>query len=476
MPSVVTQNRPLFVDLDGTVWLGDLTQESLFAALQQDWRILYLLPIWLCSGWNYTKEQLSLRSTIDVTHLPYNAAVLEWLQQEKSKQRSIYLITASHIHLARQVAAHLGLFDDVIASTGTVHMKPAAKEALLLERYGKHGFDYAGNSWSDRFVWRSAHTAILVQAPKHARDYVQSIAPEHMEFPCTYSRWRALWHLCRPHQWLKNVLIFSPLILAHQLFDVVAWQQAGLAFVAFSAAASAIYCVNDLLDTTSDRAHSSKKHRPLAAGFVVPVQAMVCSGALLCFVAVILWWLPHQMYAVMCAYLVTSLFYSIIGKRMAMLDVLILAGLYSLRIFAGSVATGVPISSWFLRFAMFFFGSLAFVKRYSELSRLSKEVVHVPGRGYQAADTPVVLGLGVACSVLSLLIFTQYLDSGLRTDLYSHPAWLWITGVALAYWLGRLWLLTQRGELLEDPVIFALTDRVSCILGLICLISILLAT
>jgi len=280
----------------------------------------------------------------------------------------------------------------------------------------------------------------------------------------------------RPHQWSKNLLVLVPVLAAQRLSDSATWVSVALAFVVMSLSASAVYLINDLKDVASDRAHPVKRHRAIASGKVsVPV-----AWTLSAFLAALALGLASQVNSATLAfaalYLVANALYSFGLKKISILDVLLLAGLYSLRILMGGAATQIPISSWLVAFSTFFFLSLALAKRASELLATSREGrVKNSRRGYMNEDYPLLVAIGVASSLAATVVFALYLHSEPILQRYGRPDWLWLSCVSILYWSLRLWLLTTRGDLKEDPLSFALRDRWSYVFAFVIFLSFAIA-
>ncbi|MBN8726897.1 MAG: UbiA family prenyltransferase [Xanthomonadales bacterium] len=452
---------PLCVDLDGTLIHSDLTVESILALLRRNPLYLFVMPLWLASGLARFKREVARRVEIDVTRLPYDARVLDWLRSAGAGRTRV-LCTASDQVFADAVAAHLGCFEEALGSDGRRNLGGHGKAAMLRERFGDRSFDYAGNARVDLHVWREARQVIVANAPAALARRVRRELEIDREFPPRPRGWRTWLTALRPHQWLKNTLVFVPLLAAHAVFEEAALAHALLAFAAFSLCASAAYVLNDLLDLDADRRHPRKRNRPFASGGL-PLRGGLAASLVLTTAAFALaTTLSLEFVGMLLAYAVLTLAYSLILKRIAMLDVVTLAGLYTIRILGGAVAVPVPASSWLLAFSMFLFLSLAMVKRHAELRPLAASgSVAVAGRGYVADDLPLVQSLGTASGYLSVLVLALYINSAASLALYAHPAVLWLLAPVLLYWISRVWLLAGRGAMHDDPVVFALTDRVS---------------
>lgn len=453
---------PLCVDLDGTLVSTDTLWESLFVLLRTNPWWIFLLPWWLLQGKAKFKTQIAKRVALPGEHLPYRANVLAFLQQQKAQGRQLVLVTAAHERIAQAVADYLGLFDEVIASDDQRNLRGRTKREELEKCYGEKGFDYIGDAAVDVTVFEGANRFYLV-AENEAVLAKKRLVAEHV-FPIDVPTLKTWIKLLRPHQWIKNSLLFLPLILAHAFLEADKLQATFLAFFAFSFAASAGYVLNDLLDLPADRAHPTKRHRPFASG-VLPIQTgipiflfLIILSAALSFV-----FLPLAFLGMIILYLVVTITYSLYLKRKMIIDVLILAGLFTHRIMAGGVATDISISDWLFVFSMFFFVSLAFVKRYAELLMLQikgkeNEIKH---RNYSVVDIDMLASIGPTSGYLAVLVFSLYIYSDNTQGLYASPMLLWLICPVLLYWITRIWFLAHRGQLVDDPVQFALTDKVS---------------
>ncbi len=473
----VAVSRPLCVDLDGTLILTD----SLVEAAVRDFRRNPLSPLrypfWLAGGKARLKAQIAQRVQLEPQHLPYNQTLLRRLRQEKESGRKLVLATAAHEGIATAVAEHLNLFDEVHASDAGTNLKGERKRQRLVDRFGDGGYDYVGDGSVDLSVWKSAHTALLVSGDRSVLQRLQS-QNEHVEvIEPEVNRGATAWlKSLRPHQWVKNLLIFLPLLLAHETSDPDKLFLSILKFAAFCLCASGVYLLNDLFDLDADRGHPRKKHRPLASG-ALPVIAGLLSFPLLFAAAYAISSLVTlEFVLVLTIYVVLTMLYSFRLKRVLMLDVVILASLYTVRIFAGSTAIDVGLSPWLLGFSVFIFLSLAFAKRYSELYRLRLEnKERAAGRGYVASDVEAMAMFGAVSGFMSVLVFALYLNSEDVVALYGRPELLWLICPLLIYWIARFWLITHRGQMHEDPVVFALSDRTSFVTAALAALIVILA-
>jgi 4-hydroxybenzoate polyprenyltransferase/phosphoserine phosphatase len=471
------ESTALCVDLDGTLIVGDLLWESLFAVARTQPHVLLKLPVWLFRGRAAVKSGLAAATiaTLEMDTLGFRPEVVDFLKQQKRSGRRLVLATAADGRLARRVADHLGLFEEVIASDGTLNLKGAVKAKALTERFGRSGFDYIGDSKVDHAIWREARGVYVVGSRRRVVEHSCRVYEVRQVFEVPQGGARAILKAMRPHQWAKNMLIFVPLITSHQLGDPVKALRAVAAFLAYSLVASAVYILNDLLDLPNDRRHKTKCKRPFAAGKVSIPAGVVIFGALIALGATLSALLPTDFSLLLAIYLVLTTAYSTFLKRRLLVDVLALSSLYTLRILAGGAAEGVVVSSWLLAFAVFFFLSLAFAKRYTELDSSRGELGKLAGRGYQVSDLEMIRSIGPTSGYLSVVVLCLYLNSPEMRILYSHPGRLWLLCPVLLYWISRLWFLASRKELDEDPILFAVRDRHSYVAGAIMFAVLILA-
>lgn len=461
-PTTASHPVALCVDLDGTLLKSDLLVESLLALARLRFWALLLVPFWWMRGKLKLKDELARRVVPDPSTLPYRRDVLDWLSTEKIAGRRLVLVTGSHERLAQAVADHLGLFDEVIATTPTHNLVGAAKRDRLVERLGSGHFDYAGDALVDLPVWAEARHAIVVAAAPSVERAARAHGNVSRTFPRTPIKARAVIKAIRSHQWAKNALLFVPLLTAHHV-DFESISRAFVGFVSFSLCASAVYLVNDLLDLDSDRRHRSKRDRPFAAGTLPLWFGAVLAPLLFVASLALALTVSRGFVLILALYLVVTTAYTLGLKRVAIVDVLCLATLYSLRIFAGGTAANVPVSDWLIAFSMFFFLSLALVKRATELQATEPTNVSdtLHGRGYAVDDLSIVTQMGVGAGHLSVLVFAVYIQSDTVRSLYAAPWALWFICPLIFLWLGRVWLLTSRGQMHDDPVVFAIKEPAS---------------
>ncbi|MDH4481155.1 MAG: UbiA family prenyltransferase [Rhodoferax sp.] len=461
-------NLPLCVDCDGTLIHTDLLFESFLLLLKQNFLAALAVPFWLLRhGKAATKLRIAQLVQVDVTTLPYCSAVVQHVTAQRALGRRTVLVTASADRYAQDIARHLGIFDDVMATTGpAINLSSQRKADHLTKVFGEKGFDYIGNSKDDLPVWRAAGLVSVANASPKVLAAAQAMAPLAFLAPTPFNAMRAALKAMRLHQWLKNILVFVPLLAAHRATDLQLLQQAVMAFFAFGLCASSVYILNDMLDITADRQHSSKKNRPFAAGSLsIPLGAAM-KLALLGVAFGLAWQLPRMFLLVLMLYYVVTLSYSIKLKAQVMVDVMLLSGLYTVRILAGAAATAIVPSFWLLAFSMFIFLSLALVKRYAEMIKTAQSKSRkAAGRGYSTDDLVVLLALGAASGYTAVLVLALYVNSADVAKMYARPYMLWLAVPALAYWISRVWLKTHRGEMHDDPVVFAAKDWQSLVIA-----------
>ncbi|WP_367850299.1 UbiA family prenyltransferase [Rhodoferax sp. WC2427] len=446
------------VDLDGTLTPTDTLVESIIQVVKQSPINFLRMPFWLLGGRAELKKQVAARSSIAPALLPYRQDFLSFLQAEKSQGRRIVLATAAHHSIATGVATHLGLFDTVLATDGYDNLKGIAKLEAIKNEVGDD-FVYAGDSAADLPIWQAAKAAILVGAVPGLAVSIRKQVPIEKEFPGESGGF-ALWiRALRVHQWLKNLLLFVPLLTAFSFTHIAALVTMVVAFLAFSLAASATYLVNDLWDLESDRAHPRKRLRPFASARI-PIQHGIAMSVFLMLAALAMALaISTGFFCILVLYVALTSAYSWMLKGYVLVDVIMLSVLYTLRILAGSVAIGVTTSSWLLAFSIFMFLSLALVKRCSELVSLELAEGEITrGRDYRGTDLVVLWPLGLGAALSSVVVFGLFINSPDTQARYATPALLWLVALGLIYWLARLWIKTSRGEMHDDPVVYAIKD------------------
>jgi 4-hydroxybenzoate polyprenyltransferase/phosphoserine phosphatase len=462
----------LCVDLDGSLVRTDLLQEAALLLAMRAPEDLFRLPVWLARGKAFLKGRIAERVAPQAALLPYNEELLAWLVEQRETGRRMVLCTASDRRYAEGVAEHLGLFDEVLASDGATNLAGSRKADVLVERYGRGGFDYVGNARADLPVWEAARRAVVV-GDTALRDAAGRVAEVERSFAAQRSGLRAWVKGLRLHQWLKNLLLLLPLLGAHRWADVPAWSLVAAAFVSFGCCASGVYLVNDLFDLENDRRHPRKRLRPLASGRISIPAAMTAAALLFTGAFVLAVKVSPAFTGWLLAYLVLTKMYTLVLKKTALVDCLALAGLYTLRVVAGGAAIDQPVSFWLLAFSLFLFLSLAYVKRYAELvSILAAGGSGARGRGYHTDDRQLLQSFGVASGFASALVLALYLNSDAVLRLYSHPDRLWFTLPILLFWISWMWLRASRGQMHDDPVLFAVKDRASVAAGAAFLVAI----
>lgn len=465
--------RPLCVDLDGTLVKSDTLVDSLLLLVRSQPLQAAMSPFWLRGGKAAFKAKVASRIALDVDHLPWNRRLLEYLAGQHATGRKLYLATGADSRLAQRIANHLGFFEGVLASDGTTNHTGNHKLASLQQRFAGEGFDYIGNARPDGPVLAQCGEAMIANPTRGLRALIRSQKIRvSRSFEDRTAAGRSSLKAIRLHQWAKNILIFVPLLLAHA-FRFPLLLNALLAFFCFSLCASASYIVNDLLDIEADRRHPKKRYRPFAAGDLSAKTGMLIAALFLAGAFTGATFLPRGYLDLLLVYLVATLAYSLRLKRVVLVDVLLLSGLYTVRLLAGVEAVGVKNSPWFDAFSVFLFLSLAIVKRFSELQNIrSRDGVLANDRGYLLSDIEQLRSFGTMSGLAAVVIFALYINGTEIQALYRNPARMWLIMPLLILWIFRVWLLASRGELDEDPVIFAVTDRMSL---LICLAIALVA-
>jgi 4-hydroxybenzoate polyprenyltransferase len=452
-----TRHIPLCVDLDGTLLAADTLWEGVAIVLLRNPFLLFAMAYWLTKGKARLKFEVARRSGRQAADWPYREAVLKRLKREAETGRPIILVTGAAQSVAVDVAAHTGLFSSVLHSSETLNLTSGRKRETLVQRFGEGGFDYMGNSRDDIAVFDAARKAIVVAPDSAAERWRRSHDAERLELGKT-SRLAALKSI-RVHQWAKNVLIGVPMVLNHDILQMEALVNVVMAFFAFSFLASAVYVINDLSDLTNDRRHPKKRYRPLASGQMSVPMGLLLAACLVLASLGLTSLLPWEFAATLGFYALATTAYTFVLKRKLLVDVFTLAGLYTVRIVAGAAATDTELSFWLLSFSIFFFLSLALVKRYVELDEYDgRDGDQVPGRGYTSVDFEMVGQAGVSSAFASALVLALYIHSKEMMEMYSQPWVLWPLCPLVLYLLLRIWMLARRRMLHEDPVVFIMRD------------------
>lgn len=469
---VLPAERGSVWDLDHTLLSTDTFVEQLATLLLRRPWIVVAVFAWLLRGRSYCKGRIATLAATPPDAWPVRPEALERIAADRANGRSIVLATAAHQRVARPIAEHLGCFDIVLASDDHENLKASRKTtaiAQLARDEGWKSYSYAGDCAADLAVWQVADEVVVVNPSPRLLARVQGLGKPLLILGAARTGWGPVLKACRPHQWAKNLLLFLPMVLAHRL-DWPTAITVGIAFGAFSLCASGVYLLNDIGDVAADRQHPRKRLRPFASGTLtiatgVRLAAILFAASLGLSAAS----LPLEFLSLLMLYLVANLAYSSRLKQVPVLDVLMLSCMYALRLEAGAVAAHVPLSDWFLTFSLFFFTSLAFAKRFTELRQLRDSGgSSAAGRGYEVGDLRLLEMLGSASGYVSVLVLALYMNSDQMRSLYGESRLLWLVCPIVLYWITRLWLLANRGLLDEDPVVFTLRDRTSLALGLIC--------
>lgn len=455
--SIDVKHVPLCVDLDGTLVATDTLWEGLATLLFKRPYLLFHVIFWVLKGKAHLKQKVATYSDCAAQDWPIRQEVLDYINLAKKNDRKIYLVTGAAEETAVQLAEHLGVFDGVFHSDKHLNLTSHRKAKKLLAEFGEAGFDYVGNSKDDVAVFDIARKGIVVSPDGAARRWQKIHDGEEIKVPLPSPL--TIFKSIRVHQWAKNLLIGVPLVLEHNLFDMQVILAAIIAFFSFSFFASSVYLVNDLSDLKADRAHMKKRHRPLASGALsIPVAAVTWFALVVASVALASL-LPAQFMMVLALYAVVTTAYTFVLKRKLLVDVFTLAGLYTIRIIAGAVATYSELSFWLLAFSIFFFLSLALVKRYVEVSELDKDDdTNVAGRGYSGVDAGMLTQGGVSSAFAAAMVLALYINSSEITGMYSQPWMIWPLVPIILYMQLRIWILAGRGQVHEDPVVFIMRD------------------
>jgi 4-hydroxybenzoate polyprenyltransferase len=460
-----TSGLPLVVDLDGTLTPTDTLVESVVLLIRQRPLYLFLLPLWLLLGRSGFKSSVASVCRLPVAHLPWRNEFIEWLKAQRAEGRRVVLATAAHRQIADDVAQTLPLFDAVIASDAQHNLKGSAKLAAIQALLGTH-FVYAGDSRADLPIWRKASAAVLVGTRQNVTDQVRAAGVcVEREFVGAGTGTTAVWlKAIRVHQWVKNALLFVPLLTSFTYTDPQRLMAVVVAFGAFCMAASGTYLLNDLWDLNSDRQHPRKRSRPMASGRLPLHHGFVAAVGLTTAGLGLAVAVSSAFLLMVVGYVILTTAYSWVLKSYVLMDVIALAMLYTYRVLAGAVAIGVILSPWLLAFSVFTFLSLALVKRCAELVSLRDAgIAATQGRDYRISDLVVLWPLGVGAGLCAVLVFGLFIGSPGAQQQYENSPLLWLVGIGLIYWLGRMWIKTARGEMHDDPVVFALKDRGSLV-------------
>ena len=475
-----SENTVLAVDLDGTLIKTDLLHENIMQLISDNIFNVFKVLSYLIYGKAGFKKKIADQVDFQAELIPYREEVLEYIRNAKVQGRKVVLVSASDQSLVDAVASHLGLFDEAYGSNGSHNLGGTNKANFLIEKYGEGNFDYIGDANVDLNVWKKGRKAITVDAQNGLRKKVHKITDnvEHITSNgASAGSFRAYIKALRPHQWMKNALVFLPLLAAHK-FDIETLFAAFVAFIVFSLTASSVYVLNDLLDLSSDRAHPRKCKRPFASGNVPIMHGLFMAPMLLIIsIALSLYATQPLFILVLAVYYVLTFAYSLFLKRKLIVDIFTLSILYTLRVIAGAAATALIVSPWMLAFSGFIFLSLAAVKRQAELiDKQGSGQQEIPGRSYRVDDLDVVTMMALAAGYNAVLVLALYLNSPDVKLLYQKPYLMWGACPILLYWVSRVVMIAHRGHMHDDPLVFAVRDRNSLACGLGILICVLLAS
>ena len=468
--------RPLFVDLDGSLVKTDTLWESIALLLRAKPIALLLLPLWVLKGKREFKRRIADIRRPDPSLLPYNEELLNYLKEESTK-RKLYLVSAADQRIVSSIADHLGIFEDAIGTNASRNLRSEIKLEAIKQIAGNAEFEYVGNENADIPIWKESAIVHITSSSSSYFKKIKKIVPAEtrnykIDLPMS-DYFKAI----RPHQWMKNVLVFAPFVLAHKPVTVSEVTTLLLAFICFSFCASSVYVFNDILDIEPDRKHPDKKHRPFAIASI-PIRNGIFLAAGLMIVSLVLSTalMPEDFTIIMVGYLILTTLYTVHLKKLLLIDIICLSSFYTIRVLAGGQASEVEISLWFLAFSSCFFLSLSYAKRYIELiNTTDSRNKSLNDRGYQAIDANIVLSSGIACGFLSVLVFFLYIaNSEVVNELYKSPTYLWFVGPILTYWISRIWILAQRKEVHSDPVLFAVKDLNSWLAGIAILTTVVL--
>jgi len=460
--------QPLVIDLDGTLIHSDMLHESAVGLIKSSPFSIFMLP-WLLivKGKAALKKWIASKVKFDASLLPFNRDFVAWLYEQHASGRRLVLCTASDKSIADAIAAHLGFFDEVMASNGIINLEGHNKAKALIDKFGERGFDYAGNSSADLEVWKHSRKSIVVNASSGLVNEVNAISDLEFVFEGFSSKFTIWAKALRIHQWLKNGLLFVPLLAAHLLADTTAWWSLICAFIAFCLCASSVYIANDLLDLESDRQHPRKCNRPFASGTLPIYKGAIVAPLLFLASCALAFYVGSEFLYWLLIYFLLTCVYSLKLKQLVLVDCMTLAILYTLRIVAGAAAIGSAMSFWLLAFSVFLFLSLAFIKRFAELQVQLLQGNHkAHGRGYFTDDAPLIQMMGIASGFMAVLVLALYLNSPEVQALYLSPEWVWGNVPVMVFWVSWLWLHAHRGQMHDDPLIFAVKDKVSLLSGL----------
>ncbi len=450
--------RPLICELDGTLLKTDLRSERLMRKAK------HILKRVISSDTDSKQTQLDNNATN--TSLPINEEIFEFLQARRSAGQSLVLRSDEDSEHVTSLLGDKYIFEEVISHNNA---------ELLKSKFGE--FDYLGTERTPLSTWQAATNCFTVETgSKTPEKLKQNNLKLSQQFSVSRGDAKSIFKSLRVYQWLKNLLVFVPIITSQQLNNTAALKSSIIMFFCFSMVASFGYIVNDLLDLQSDRSHPVKRTRPFASGALSVGHGVFIGIVLLALAGIGGLFLPVEANLALGIYLMLTVLYSLYLKTKLMIDVVALGGLFTLRVIGGAAAIESELSFYLLSFSIFIFSSLAMVKRFAELDNLQKRnKLAARGRGYQVGDIESVRIIGISLGYMSVFIMGQYINSPLVTQYYNHPKFIWLLFPLLTFWLGRLWILASRGEVNEDPLIFTIKDTTSLLVVAVSVIILIAA-
>lgn len=459
-------NKVLVCDLDGTLIKTDMLLESVFILLKNNPIYLLIIPFWLVKGRQILKSEIEKRISLNPENLPYNYDVIKFLKDNKEKFNQTVLVSASNENIVKKISDYLKLFSESYGSNDKINLKSKNKSKFLDEKYGQNNWSYIGDSKADIEVWNKSNESYIVNN-NNSRS-IKSVKFNEVIGEKSKSTIKLIVKEIRVYQWVKNLLLFIPALMAHQTSSSL-YIEIIFAFLAFSVLASSVYVLNDLLDLDADRLHPRKKNRPFASGNLSLAYGFLLLPVLILLsFSISILYLPLEFTLTLFVYYLITNLYSFKLKRIEIVDIITLGVLYTIRIIAGGFAVDIEITPWLLAFSMFLFVSLALLKRYTELLSMIKEnKTKASGRAYYIEDIDIIRTFGTAASYLAILVFALYVNSDQVKLLYNKPIFMWVIAILLLYWITRLWLLAHRGKMTDDPIVFTGKDFTSWIIGLL---------
>lgn len=461
-------NRILCVDLDGTLLKTDMLLESYLFSFKKNPFVFFLCLYWFLSGGKaLLKYKLASRFVFDPSLLPYNSSLIDFLKSRRSDGWNIYLVSASNERIVRLISDYLGFFSGCFGSSDIFNLSSTKKASFLSQKFGEKNFVYCGNSHDDIPVWAVSDSAVCVNTPSGVKKKLKKKGITFREISDSGNFIFSVAKAVRVHQWAKNSLLFVPLVTAKLFFDYHAWESLIIAFLSFSFMSSFVYILNDLLDLESDRSHQIKRKRPFASGDLSIAFGMILMPLLFLVSVTLSVFVSDTFVSCLFIYLIVTSLYSFKFKQLIIADCLVLSFLYTFRMLSGIAVLRVPTSLWLITFSGFFFLALAVVKRMAELKNQEiKGVMKTKGRGYVTSDYPMLSQIAVSCGMMSTLVFALYVNSS-KAVLFPHPAFIYFCGPVLVFWFCYVFLQTHRGKMDEDPVMFAVKDKISLLSGFV---------